>query len=221
MRRCVFITGTDTGVGKTYVGAGLAEALVRSGVDTGVMKPAETGCRRRSGRLIPRDALTLMKAARVRDPLGLVNPYRYQKPLAPSVAAQYEGNRIDPRKILKAYRELAGRHDFLIVEGSGGIMVPLAENYTYLELVRDMDCPVVIVARPGLGTINHTMLTIASLKNKKIDVAGIVINQVQVGKTGLAEKTNPVVIERLSGLRVLATLAYGERRFDSIAERLR
>jgi len=84
-----------------------------------------------------------------------------------------------------------------------------------------MDCPVVIVARPGLGTINHTMLTIASLKNKKIDIAGIVINQVQVGKTGLAEKTNPVVIERLSGLRVLATLAYGERRFDSIAERLR
>jgi dethiobiotin synthetase len=221
MKSGVFITGTDTGVGKTYVGAGIAESLLRSGVDTGVMKPAETGCHRRSGRLIPRDALKLMKAAGVRDALALVNPYRYQKPLAPSVAAEYEGPRINPGKILKAYCRLAQRHDFLIIEGAGGIMVPLLENYTYLELARDIGLPVVIIARPGLGTINHTLLTIASLYNKGVDITGIVINHAHVGKAGLAEKTNPAVIERISGLRILGDIAYGERRFDAIAEQLR
>jgi dethiobiotin synthetase len=221
MKRGVFITGTDTGVGKTYVAAGIVESLHLSGVDTGVMKPAETGCRRRSGRLIPRDALLLMKAACVRDSLALVNPYRFHKPLAPSVAAEDEGRGIDPRKIVKAYRELARRHSFLVVEGAGGIMVPLQEDYTYLELARDLDLPVVIIARPGLGTINHTLLTTASLKNEGVEMAGIVINHAQDGRTGLAERTNPVVIERLSGVRILGVLAYGDRNFDAIAERLK
>lgn len=221
MKRGVFVTGTDTGVGKTYVGAGIAESFVCSGVDTGVMKPAETGCRRRSGLLIPRDALKLMNAAGVRDSLDLVNPYRFQKPLAPSIAAEYEGTRISRGKIVKAYRELSRRHDFMIVEGAGGIMVPLLDNYTYLELARDIDLPVLIIARPGLGTINHTLLTIASLKNKRIPIAGIVINHAQVGKKGLAEKTNPVAIERLSGIRILGVIAYGQRRFDTISEQLK
>jgi dethiobiotin synthetase len=220
MKKGVFITGTDTGVGKTYVAAGLARALVRSGVNTGVMKPAETGCRRQAGRLIPRDAMLLMKSSNTRDALALVNPYRFKNPLAPLVAAEFEGTNILTRKIVKAYHELARRHDFMIIEGAGGIMVPLRQNYTYRDLARDMELPILIVARPGLGSINHILLTVASLNEKGLHIAGIVINHAQNGKTGLAEKTNPALIEKMCDVPIIGIISYRERRFDSIVEQL-
>ncbi|HUI45764.1 MAG TPA: dethiobiotin synthase [Nitrospirota bacterium] len=221
MKKGVFITGTDTGIGKTYVAAGIARSLVRMGVNAGVMKPVETGCRRQAGRLIPRDAMQLMKASNARDALALINPYRFQKPLAPLVAAEFEGAQIRTGKIVKAYHELARKHEFMIIEGAGGIMVPLQQNYTYRELARDMGLPVLIVARPGLGTINHTLLTVASLNEKGLDIAGIVINHARRGKTGLAEKTNPVLIEKMCGVAILGILSYREHRFETIAEQLK
>ncbi len=124
----LFITGTDTGVGKTYVSCGIARSLRYSGVNVGVMKPAETGCRRRGHRLIPIDAISLMKAAGIADDLDLVNPYRFAKPLAPSAAAKLQGKRLYIPKIEKTFQRLSASHDFLIVEGAGGIMVPLARD---------------------------------------------------------------------------------------------
>jgi len=214
----LFVTGTDTGVGKTYVSAGIAKALKRRCVDVGVMKPAETGCRMRTGRLMPKDALVLMKSARVNDPLSLVNPYRLRNPLAPSVAAAREGKKIDPDKILKAFNALRERHEFMIVEGAGGIMVPLCGQYTYLDLAGTMGLPVLIVARPGLGTINHTLLSIAALKGRNIAIAGIVINYALDWKPGLSEETSPAVIEKISGIRIVGILPYASRRFDSVLD---
>jgi dethiobiotin synthetase len=214
----LFVTGTDTGVGKTYVSAGIAIALKRRGVDVGVMKPAETGCRIRAGRLMPKDALVLMKSAHVKDPLSLVNPYRLRKPLAPSVAAAREGKKIDPDKILKAFNALRERHEFMIVEGAGGIMVPLYGQYTYLDLACTMGLPVLIVARPGLGTINHTLLSIAALKGRNIAIAGIVINYALDWKPGLAEETSPAMIEKISGIRIVGILPYASRRFDRVID---
>ncbi len=214
----LFVTGTDTGVGKTYVSAGIAKALTSRGVDVGVMKPAETGCRMRDGRLMPKDALRLMKSAYVKDLLSLVNPYRFRRPLAPAVAAELEKIIIDPSKIIDAFRLLSNRHDFMIVEGAGGIMVPLSENYTYLDLAKKLGLPVLIVARPGLGTINHTMLTIAALRGRKIEIAGIVINYALDEKSGSAEKTNPSVIEKMSNVRIMGTISYGSRRFDHLLD---
>jgi dethiobiotin synthetase len=214
-----FVTGTDTGVGKTYVSAGIATALKLRGVNVGVMKPAETGCRMRAGRLMPKDALVLMKSACVKDPLSLVNPYRMRNPLAPSVAAAREGKKIDPDKILKAFNTLCERHEFMIVEGAGGIMVPLCGQYTYLDLASMMGLPVLIVARPGLGTINHTLLSIAALKCRNIAIAGIVINYALDWKSGLAEETSPAVIEQISGIRIVGILPYASRRFDGVLNR--
>jgi len=214
----LFVTGTDTGVGKTYVSAGIATALKHRGVDVGVMKPAETGCRIRAGRLMPKDALHLMKSARVKDPLSLVNPYRLRKPLAPSVAAAREGKKIDPDKILSAFNALCERHEFMIVEGAGGIMVPLCGEYTYLDLARTMGLPVLIVARPGLGTINHTLLSIAALKGRRIAIAGIVINYALDWKPGLAEETSPAVIEKISGIRIVGIIPHASRKFDSVLD---
>lgn len=220
MIKGIFIAGTDTGVGKTFVAAGIARALRARGIGIGVMKPFETGCRSRGGKLIPVDAMTLMRSAEVTDPLDLVNPYRFRTPLAPMVAARQEGRTIEIRKIKEAVRLLTKRHEFLIVEGAGGIMVPLTSRTSYLDLAADLRLPVLIIARPGLGTINHTLLTIAALRARRVPIAGTVFNHSAGGQQGSAERTNPAVIERLSGVPVLEPVRYGQKDFDVLADRL-
>ena len=220
MAKGLFITGTDTGVGKTYVAAGLATALRRHGVDVGVMKPAETGCSMYSGRLIPKDAIRLIKASGVRDSLAFVNPYRFRRPLAPVAAAEWERKNVNMGKIINAYHVLLARHDFMIVEGAGGIMVPLSQDATYLDLANAIDIPVLIVARPGLGTINHTLLTISALRRREVPIAGIVINYAKDWKKRLAERTSPQLIEKISQVRILGNVPYGSKAFAHIAENL-
>lgn len=220
MKKGIFIAGTDTGVGKTYIAAGIAGELRSRGIDVGVMKPAETGCRTRSGRLVPVDAARLMQSAGVRDSLALVNPYRFRKPLAPSVAAAMEGRSIRIEGIVKAYQTLAARHDCMIVEGAGGVMVPLRDGYLFLDLMKRLGLPVVIVARPGLGTINHTLLTIEALSKKRVPVSGIVINYADRGKPGDAERTSPAVIEKLSGVPVIAIMPHGASNFRNLVNHI-
>lgn len=220
LKRGLFITGTDTGVGKTYVAVRIADELRRRGIDVGVMKPAETGCRKRNGRLYPSDAARLKKAARVRDKLVDINPYRFSLPLAPSVAAELEGRHIDPKKMLNAFHKLLEKHEYVIVEGAGGIMAPLSENYSYLDLAGNFDLPVLIVARPGLGTINHTLLTIAALKQRKLKIAGVVINYSDDRKAGQAERTNPAIIENVSGIKILGIVQYRSRKILHIVDKL-
>ena len=212
----IFITGTDTGVGKTFVGAGLAAALREKGIDVGVMKPAETGCGFRNGMLVPRDALKLIKAGEVDDPLDLVNPYRFGAPLAPAIAAAREGKTIEIRRIVSAFRALARKHACMVVEGAGGIMVPLTTNHQYLDLAGVLNLPVLVVARPGLGTINHTLLTIMALRSRSLRVAGIVINHRSKKVSGLAERTGPPVIERLSGVPIIGHVTYGQKDLRTI-----
>lgn len=221
MIKGIFITGTDTGVGKTYVATGIAKALRSAKIDVGVMKPAETGCSVRSGKLLPADAQALIRAAVVRDPLSLVNPYRFQAPVAPSVAAELERKKIDPERVLRSFRTLSQRHPFMIVEGAGGIMVPLAEGYLFLDLAEAMGLPMVIVARPGLGTINHTLLTIEALRSRGLVIAGVVINHRLGLKEGLAEATSPGVLQDISGVPILGTIPYRHRTFDELVKKLK
>lgn len=216
MMKGIFITGTDTGVGKTYVGAGLAAALREQGIDVGVMKPAETGCLPRKGALAPRDALNLMKAGGVDDPLDLVNPYRFRAPLAPAVAAAREGKQIEIRRIVSAFRTLARKHACMVVEGAGGIMVPLTNSHNYLDLAGLLGLPVLVVARPGLGTINHTLLTVMALRSRRLRIAGIVINHRSRKRPGLAERTGPRVIERMSDVPIIGHIAYGQKDFRNM-----
>jgi len=214
----IFITGTDTGVGKTYVASRIAEELRCRGIDAGVMKPVETGCKKVRGELHPSDALALMHAAGVRDVLSLVNPYRFSWPLAPLVAAGLEGKRIDTDRICKAFEALSQRHEFLIVEGAGGILVPLTEHYCYLDLAGDLGLPVVIVARPGLGTINHTLLTVKALQERKAKIAGVVFNYAESRKKGPAERTSPAVIERISGISLIGTVRYRSVNVEGLVD---
>jgi dethiobiotin synthetase len=201
MTKGIFITGTDTGVGKTFVAEGLIKAVREKGLNVCPMKPLETGCRLRQGRLIPADTVRLIRASGVDEEIDLINPYRF-------MAAEIEGVKINRKRIFSAYDRISKKYDITIVEGAGGIMVPVFKKYLFIDLINDLELPLVIVSRPGLGTINHTLLTIDSLKNKGLHILGVIINYSVNIKKGLTEKTNPEVIEKLAGSPVLGIVPY-------------
>ncbi|MGQ0644919.1 MAG: dethiobiotin synthase [Elusimicrobiota bacterium] len=188
----VFIAGTDTGVGKTLVACLLAETLRRRGVRVGVMKPYISGGWA--------DARALKTAARADDSLSEISPVFYPKPLAPAAAA-LTGHRLPPlEKVLAAYRRLRRKYSFLVVEGIGGALVPLKNNFTAADLARRFRLPVWIVARPGLGTLNHPLLTLEALRRRGLTVERIVVSGYR-GKS-LAERTNLPMLRRLTRLPV-------------------
>lgn len=204
----IFVTGTDTGVGKTLVTAGLVAALRKRGINAGIMKPVHTGCKTINGRLIPEDSLLLSKAAAVDDPIELITPYMFREPVAPYTAAKKTNTVIDMGRIIKSFNTLCKRHDFMVVEGIGGIMVPLTKDVYVADLIKKLCLPAIIVTRPDLGTINHTMLTINCMKDKKIPITGIVINYSRKIRATLAEKSCPETLERLSGIPVIGVIPY-------------
>ncbi len=197
----IFITGTDTGVGKTAVAAALAWALRSKGVDVGVMKPVQSGD--------DDDAAILIEASGTKDAPYIVNQYTFKPPVAPSLAARMAGVEIEPELIINTCKIIMGRHKRTIVEGAGGIMTPLVErgeeSYLVSDLIVDLDLPVIIVARAGLGTINHTLLTIDHARGKGIDILGVIVNGCPA-EPSLSEENNPVMIAELSGIPVLAVL---------------
>ena len=205
MGRGIFITGTDTGVGKTVVSAGLAMALRNRGMRVGVMKPVATGCFGESGRLVSADAVYLFEAAE-NEYAPLTSPVRFRNPVAPSIASIYEQREVDLDAIRKAYRELQKHYDYIIVEGIGGMLVPIKKNYLVANMIREMDLPVLIVSHVSLGAINHTLLTVDSALIRGFLIKGIVFNRAPLVNYSLAELTNPRVIHELTGLPVLGTL---------------
>ncbi|MGB5158904.1 ATP-dependent dethiobiotin synthetase BioD [Desulfobacterium sp. N47] len=172
----VFITATDTEVGKTFVSALLLKALLKQNIKAGYFKPVASGCQTENGFLVSEDLLYVEKFTGIKMEHDLHCPVRYQKPLAPVVAAELEKKPVDPVKIKKAFELLKQKYSALIVEGIGGVMVPLSKNYLVLDLIADFNLPALIVSRPTLGTINHTLLTISVLKNKGIPIAGFLTN---------------------------------------------
>ncbi len=199
----LFITGTDTGVGKTVVAGGIADWFRRRGQRVAVLKPCATGCVHRREGLVSEDAEFLAVCADSRHPLDLICPQRYAEPLAPSVAADRAGTPLDWEVIQRSINILCGDSDVLIVEGVGGILVPMSPTHTVRDMAEWLGLPAVVVARPGLGTINHSLLTIESLRVGKIRIAGTVINRYPPDTAGTAEETSPRVIEKRSGVPIL------------------
>jgi dethiobiotin synthetase len=197
----LFITGTDTGVGKTLVAAGLARLLVNQGVRVGVFKPVASGGK------ISADGKLLQKAAKLPDSVySAIVPAHYRQPLAPYVAACKEG-KVDLLKVEKAYRKAKASCDFLIIEGVGGIQVPITRNFFVTDWIKKWKLPVLVVARAGLGTINHTLLTVEALQRRKIKILGVLVNGYR-GKT-IAERTNVKALKML-----LRVPVYGPLKFN-------
>ena len=204
----LFITGTDTGVGKTVVAGAIAAWFRARHHTVAVSKPIATGCPRRREGLVSEDAEFLASCADTRHPLDLVCPQRYAEPLAPAVAAARAGQPVDWSEVDRSLRIMSGDADVLIVEGVGGILVPLDEGRLVLDMAAELNFPTVIVARPNLGTINHTLLTLHALRSRHVPVAGIVINRYPADTPGLAEETNPRAIEQFGRAPILAILPH-------------
>jgi dethiobiotin synthetase len=198
----LFITGTDTGVGKTIVAAGLAASLANSGMDIGVMKPIETGFSLRSS-----DAVFLKKIAGVKDSLDSICPYRLKHPLSPFTAAQIENVSIRFGRIARAYEVLLQNHQALLVEGAGGLLVPITREKMMADLALYLKLPILIISRTGLGTINHTLLSVEVARQRGIEVAGVIFNHLGPRK-GLAERTNPSVIRHFIDVPILGEIPY-------------
>ncbi len=201
--RGLLVTGTDTGVGKTEVACALVAGARARGLDVGAMKPAQSGVE--DG--VPTDADRLRAAAGGGDPPGLVCPYAFPAPLAPAVAARLAGVEIDLDHVLACARDLSRRHAALVVEGAGGLLVPLTGRHTYADLAVALGLPVLVVARAGLGTVNHTALTCEALRARGLAVAGVVLNRATAAADP-SEPHNAAEIERLAGVRVLDSLPY-------------
>lgn len=212
--RGIFVTGTDTDVGKTFVACGIAAALKRRGVDAGVMKPISSGG--------AEDARSLIRAAAVDDSLDLVSPIRLKEPLSPHLAARRQGIRIDLRAIDQAWRELKGRHEIVIVEGAGGLLVPIRDGFTMADLAKRLKLPLLIVARDALGTINHTTLTVEAARSRGLKILGVVVNRSRPGRPDLAERLNPDAIAKAAKVDVIASVPWrpAARVFDPMARAL-
>ncbi len=231
----LFITGTDTGVGKTVVAAALAAWCARQGVDVGVMKPIATGGRRMGsaggGGVVSSDARILARAAGVTDRWAEITPLCFAEPVAPLLAARRARKPIRLGRVVETFRRLAARHEVMIVEGIGGLLVPLTTRLTVADLARRIGLPVVVVARPDVGTLNHTLLTVTTARQAGLSVAGLIISYAHPAAAApmarLAQETNPALLQELCRVPLLGVLpcvpglraAGGSRRLSWLARR--
>ena len=202
----LLVTGTDTGVGKTVVAGAIGNWFRRQGFRVGVCKPVATGCVRRREGLVSEDAEFLAHCADARFPLDVVCPQCYAEPLAPAIAAERAGRPLDWESIDRSIAQMSRESDVMIVEGVGGLMVPMDQRHTLRHVAQWLKLPAVVVARPGLGTINHTLLTVGALREAGVKVAGVVINRYPAENAPVAEETNPRAIERWGRVPVLCVV---------------
>lgn len=224
----LFITGTDTGVGKTLIAGTIAQILAVSGKKVGVFKPVASGCRKTRQGLVSEDAEFLAYCANSQFPLSVVNPVAFEAPVVPILCQHRENCKVDFEQISLTYKYICENSDVVIVEGIGGIRVPISENADVLDLAGAFGLAVVIVARPELGTINHTLLTIDAVRSADLTLAGVVINGYDESRADLAEKTAPQIIAQCGNTKILTVVPcdpaasvkdgiIGEQVFDALS----
>ncbi len=205
----VFVTGTDTGVGKTVVSAALVRRLTQMGCSVGVMKPVETGvC---PGQANESDADRLMAAAGVDDGLDVVSPYRFPAALAPLAAASAQGRVIEIQEIVRGFERLVARYACVVVEGAGGLLVPMGKDWDLRDLIDRLGLPVVVVGRARLGGINHALLTLEGLRRRRLAVAAVVLNETLLPSTSAHQDqcaSTAALLRERAGVPVLGPLHY-------------
>ena len=217
----IFVTATDTGVGKTIVAGAMVAALRARGVRACGAKPIESGCvlDTVTGLLMPADGVFLQKASGGGEDLDLIAPVRFEAPLAPLAAAREAGEVVRVEEALKAVDELQGKYDTLIVEGIGGLMVPLAERYMVSDMARDIGYPLIVVASTFLGTINHTLLSVRRAQDEGLEVEGVVLCCHRQPEGTLAESTNARMLEEYLNVPILGTFPFLHNTdVDTLAE---
>ena len=211
MGKGLFITGTDTDVGKTYVTALLVKTLRKTGFDVGYYKAAISG----APTVAESDAGFVNRFAGINEPEDMILSYLYQNAVAPHLAARIEGNPVEKEVILKAWERVTKAYPYVTMEGSGGIMCPIRHDekavYYLEDIIRWLHLPVLVVANAGLGTINHVVTTCEYIKKRHIPVKGILLNH---WKGGIMEEDNVKMIEEITGVKVLAKIRDGDSLLD-------
>lgn len=202
----IFITGTDTGCGKTTVGRGIAAALRSSGHNIAVFKPIETGCEEVDGELLPVDARALAQAAGCSLPIEDICPYRLRMPASPERAARAEGRVIELPTIVSTWERIRSDADEVIVEGAGGLLVPITRDVMMVDLPALLGIPVLVVARDALGTVNHTLLTIEAIRSRGLELIGIVLSSTDQSQGSSLE--NFRAIAELGQVRIIGTMPH-------------
>ena len=211
--RGVFVTGTDTDVGKTYIGAGVIRCLRACGVTVIPRKPVESGCADTGGELIPTDSIALHTAAGYSGALDEVCPYRFAPPLSPARAARLEGHDLTIFDLEQVCRHGVSEHDFLWVEGAGGFYSPLAGDGLNADLAARLGLPVLLVAADRLGCINHVLLTVEAIHTRGLNLLAIILNQIDAD---IDPKMNNVADLRQQLKSLIVALSY--REMDRAAE---
>ena len=204
--RGIFITGTDTEVGKTHVSCVLLEMLKRQGVVTAAMKPVASGAEKINGQYVNDDALRLQQAATAELSYKQINPYVFPDAVAPHIAASQAGCEIDVEVIVSSFRDLAELSEFVLVEGVGGWLVPLNSKQTIADLAKELELPVLLVVGMRLGCINHALLTANSIEQSGAKLYGWIANKLQGDYACVSE--NIETIKRYLDAPLLATLEY-------------
>ncbi len=214
-----FITGTDTSVGKTVVTACLLALNRQRGLDTGFMKPIETGVNQECSSEENSDAKFLLTVSGNKDSIEEVSPIRLKPTASPLQATRITGQTIDISLILENFRRLQTKHDRMLVEGIGGLLVPLTTNYSVSDLIKDMSLPLIIVSRFSLGTINHTLLTVKAAQETGVKIAGIILNHSEDRPLNEIELGQASLIQELSNVPILGECPFidsiSAEQFDS------
>ena len=210
--KSIFITGTDTDVGKTYITAGLAVSVRKMGIDVGVMKPFAAGIAQKKG-FKSEDVEILSTAAQVNDPENLVSPQFFPIPASPYTA--WKNLKIKPKipTILSSFKKLSKLHEMILVEGMGGVMTPILKDYYVTNLIKDMKIPAVIVTRSKIGTVNHTIMTVRMCEKYKIPIKGIILNDFD--SDGYKTKELARDLKNLLGIPILGSIPFIDDLSDS------
>lgn len=205
----IFVTGTDTDIGKTFITAGLAATMQSLGYSTCVYKPVQSGAIEKKGFVQSPD---LAYVSNIDPYIKTYSSYLLKEPTSPMIAAELENIIIDKNVIKKDYETLSKSYDCKIVEGAGGLMVPVAPNFLILDMIKMLNLPIIIVIRPDLGTVNHTLLTINQAKASGINVRGVIINNFPENTKDISIKSAPRLIEEYSDVKILGII----KHFDDI-----
>jgi dethiobiotin synthetase len=224
--RGILIIGTDTDVGKTFIAAALARVFHSRGIDVGVMKPFAAARRRFSRTYRSKDTAILAKAAHSTDSDAEINSYFYTVPAAPYVASAItQEEKVSIPSVLDAYQNLAAKHDIMIVEGIGGLMVPLTESETFADFAKILNIPTIVVARCSVGTFNHTLLTLSVSKTYDLNVMGLVMNGYP-RRQRAEDRQLMIAVRRLAGVELLCVVpkitenTIGFRLRDIVVDRI-
>ena len=225
-KKAIFITGTDTGVGKTLVTGLLARYLSVKGINVITQKWVQTGCLDMSEDVFDHLKIMAKDPNEFKDKMQDMAPQIFKHPASPHLAANMEGLKVDEALIKSSFGRLKYAFDAVIVEGSGGIMVPLSNDRLILDLVQELSLQVLIVAENRLGAINQTLLTVEALKTRGLDIAGIIFNRLSANGDETVLEDNKRIVSKFSGIEVLGELPYSKdiedlyKNFQAIGEQI-